>query len=188
MATKASGIVQEIKAKNTRFGDMYDVVINGTPYGHGKFAPRGIVAGDFVTFEYETKQNGQYTNHNIVARSLRKDDSPAPAAVSAAQAETRVVVQSADKRQETISKQANLNSALQLISSQIAVGGIKFPANAKAPDIFKAVEGLVLDQAAKFYNLTTGDTWKIDVAVDKPQAQRSTDILDEHDLEDGQID
>lgn len=170
MATQATGIVQEVKAKATKFGDMYDVVINGTAYGHGKFPPRGIQAGDFVTFEFETKQNGQWTNHNIVPKSLRKDSSPAPAAVDAAKAETRQVVQSADKRQETISKQANLNSALQLINAQINVGGVKFPAAAKAPDIFKAVEGLVLDQAARFYKLTTGEDWKIDVAVDKPQA------------------
>lgn len=179
MATQATGIVQEIKTKNTKFGDMFDVVINGTAYGHGKFPPRGIQAGDFVTFEFDVKQNGQYTNRNIVPRSLRKDDAPAPAAVSAAQAETRQVVQTADKRQETISKQANLNSALQLINAQIAVGGIKFPANAKAPDIFKTLEGLVLDQAQRFYNLTTGETWVIDTPVDKKEAQRADDFQDD---------
>lgn len=185
MATKASGIVSEVKAKNTKFGDMYDVVVNGTAYGHGKFPPRGIQAGDFVTFEYETKINGQWTNHNIVPKSLRKDDAPAPAAVEAAKAETRTVLATGDKRQETISKQANLNSAIALVTQQIAVGGIKFPANNKAPDIYKAFEGLVLDQAARFYKLTTGETWDIEsVDGEKKEAKKAADDFLEDDLKD----
>lgn len=184
MATKASGIVSEIKAKPTKFGDMYDVIINGTAYGHGKFPPRGIKAGDFVTFEYDTKINGQWTNHNILSKTLRKEDDPAPEAVDAAKAETRTVLATVDKRQETISKQANLNSAIALVTQQIAVGGIKFPANAKAPDIYKAVEGLVLDQAAKFYNLTTGETWDIESAKElKKEAKKASDDFLEDDLD-----
>lgn len=185
MATKASGIVSEIKSKNTKFGDMYDVVINGTAYGHGKFPPRGIQQGDFVTFEYETKVNGQWTNHNITKGTLHKDDAPAPAAVEAAKAETRTVLATVDKRQETISKQANLNSAIALVTQQIAVGGIKFPANAKAPDVYKAFEGLVLEQAARLYNLTTGETWDIDTAKEvKKEAKKASDDFLEDDLSD----
>lgn len=184
MATKASGIVSEIRTRNTKFGDMYDVVINGTAYGHGKYAPRGIQAGDFVTFEYDVKQNGNYTNYNLVNKSLRKDDAPAPAAVEAAKAETRTVLVTADKRQETISKQANLNSAIALVTQIIATGGIKFPASAKAPDIYKAVEGLVLTQAAKLYKLTTGETWDIEAPEEKPAAKRSDDDFQDDDLGD----
>lgn len=184
MATKASGIVSEIKSKPTKFGDMYDLIINGTAYGHGKYPPRGIVAGDFVTFEFDTKINGQYTNRNIVSKSLRKDDSPAPAAVDAAKAETRTVLATADKRQETISKQANLNSAIALVTQIIAVGGLKFPANAKPPAIYEAVEGLVLDQAAKLYRLTTGETWDIETMTNKKEAKKAADDFIEDNLDD----
>ena len=44
MTSKISGIVTEIKARNTRVGDMYDVVVNGVAYGNGKYPPRGVKA------------------------------------------------------------------------------------------------------------------------------------------------
>lgn len=182
--TKISGIVTEVKTRNTRVGDMYDVVVNGTSYGHGKYAPRGIKAGDFVTFEYETKVNGQYTNHNIVPRSLRKEDSPAPEAVAQAKAETRTVLAAGDKRQETISKQANLNTAIAAVTLQLQHGGLKFPASAKAPDVFSAIDKLILDTAGKYYKLTTGDEWpELNTApsVKKPAARDQDDAPFEDD-------
>ncbi len=181
MNIKASGIVGEIKARETRVGQMYDVVVNGISYGNGKYAPRGVQAGDFVTFEYS--ENGQYKN--IVPRSLRKDDAPAPAAVNAAKAETRTVVAQADKRQETISKQANLNTAVSIIQLQLAHGGLKFPANAKAPAIFEAIEGTVLELAQRLYNLTTGETWDIqkkDKVAAKSDMQEGDDAFVDDEL------
>lgn len=167
MNTKASGIVTEIRGRETKVGLMYDVVVNGISYGAGKYAPRGIAAGDYITFEYT--ENGQYKNINT--RSIRKDDAPAPAAVSAAKAETRTVVAATDKRQETISKQANLNTATEIIKLQLEHGGLKFPANAKAPAVFEAIEGAVLELASRLYNLTTGETW--DTAPVRKQAASS---------------
>ena len=170
---QVSGIVSEIKAKTTRFGDMYDVVVNGTPYGHGKYAPRGVKAGDFVTFEVEVKQNGNYTNYNIARGSLRVDGAPSPAAVNQAKATTVAVAASNDKRQETISKQANMNSALQLVSLQLQHGGVKLPA--KAPDAFTAINALIADTASKLYKLTTGEDWDVDLATDTAKPQASAD-------------
>lgn len=167
MATKISGIVTEIKARNTRVGDMYDVVVNGIAYGNGKYPPRGVKAGDFVTFEAETKQNGQYTNYNIVPRTLRVDDKPSAEVVSAAKAQTSVNVAAADKRQEVISKQANLNTALQLVSLYLQHGGAKLPA--KAPDCYTAINALVSDTASKLYAATTGENWELDLSGSKQE-------------------
>lgn len=169
MAT-TSGIVNEIKAKNTRFGDMYDVVVNGTAYGHGKYAPRGVKAGDFVTFDFETKVNGQYTNHNIVPKTLRVENQPAPAAVQAARAETKQVIHAADNRQTVISKQAALNTSIELTRLQLDKGGIKFPANAKAPDVYAGIEAAVLETATRLYKINTGDDWVIDTDEAKTEA------------------
>ena len=108
---KTSGIVTQVRSRETKVGTMYDLVVNGISYGAGKYPPRDIKDGDFVTFEFT--ENGNFKN--LVPRSLRKDDAPAPAAVSAAKAETRTVVAQTDKRQETISKQANLNTAIALV-------------------------------------------------------------------------
>lgn len=161
---QVSGIVTEIKAKATRVGDMYDVIVNGVAYGNGKYPPRGVKAGDFVTFEFEEKQNGQYTNRNIIAKTMRVDDNPAPAAVSAAKATTAVNVAAADKRQETISKQANLNTALTLVGLQLQHGAIKVPA--KPADANTVINTIVFDTAAKLYKLTTGEDWDIELPED----------------------
>ena len=177
MASKISGIVTEIKARNTRVGDMYDVVVNGVAYGNGKYPPRGVKAGDFVTFEAETKQNGQYTNHNIVARTLRVDDKPSQEAVSSAKAQTSVNLAAADKRQETISKQANLNTALELVGLYLQHGAIKVPA--KAADAYTAINAIVADTASKLYRATTGDDWDLDLSVDKQEAKAPSDMIDD---------
>lgn len=180
MATKISGIVTEIKARSTRVGDMYDVVVNGVAYGNGKYPPRGIKAGDFVTFEAETKQNGQYTNYNIVPRTIRVDDKPSVEAVSAAKAQTSINVAAADKRQETISKQANLNTALQLVSLYLQHGGVKLPA--KAPDCYTAINALVSETASKLYAATTGESWELDLSSSKQEVKSENMIeTDEYD-------
>jgi len=177
--TQVSGIVTEIKAKPTRIGDMYDVIVNGVAYGNGKYPPRGVKAGDFVTFQAETKQNGNYTNHNIIPRTLRVDDKPNPEAVSAAKAATAVNVASADKRQETISKQANLNTALTLVSIYLQNGAFKVPA--KAADANEAINALVSDTASKLYFATTGEKWDLDLNAElatKPQAVGADAMID----------
>lgn len=169
--TQTSGIVTQIRARETKVGTMYDLVVNGISYGAGKYAPRDIKDGDFVTFEYS--ENGNYKN--VVPRSIRKDSAPAPAAVSAAKAETRTVVAQTDKRQETISKQANLNTAIALVGLQLANGGLKFPATTKAPAIYEAIEGATLELAQRLYNHTTGDTWVIEGKKQAAQAVAPSD-------------
>lgn len=171
---KTSGIVTQVRARETKVGTMYDLVVNGISYGAGKYPPRDVKDGDFVTFEFT--ENGNYKN--LVPRSLRKDDAPAPAAVSAAKAETRTVVAQTDKRQETISKQANLNTAVSIIGLQLANGGLKFPAAAKAPAVFEAIEGAALDLAQRLYKHTTGEDWVIE-APKKQQAQAAGPVDDE---------
>lgn len=173
--TQASGIISAVNCKNTQFGDLYELQVNGKNYKYGKFAPRDVAQGDFITFEFETKQNGQYTNYSIVRGSIRKDSAPAPAAVAAAVAETRTTVAAGDKKQETISKQANLNTAIQFVNTIISSGGLKFPATAKATDIYTLVDTLLLDTAARLYKLTTGDVWDTGAGAASPQLKKAVD-------------
>lgn len=156
-----SGIVTEIKAKATRVGDMYDVIVNGVAYGNGKYPPRGVKAGDFVTFEFEEKQNGQYTNRNIIAKTMRVDDNPAPAAVSAAKAETKVTLAAQSKKDIAYSRGASLNTALALVSLKLQHGAVKLPA--KPADAGTVIDTLVADTASKLFKLTNGDDWEVDL-------------------------
>lgn len=175
---QVSGQVSAINARTTKFGDMYDVVVNGKKYGAGKYAPRGIQQGDFVTFEVDVKQNGQYTNYNIRTGTMRKDDgntagsSPAP---SAPVRSTGSQAGGFDNRQETISKQAALNTALTFVNLAASQGAIPHLAKAKESDKLGLVQAVVLEYAATFYNLSTGNTWDLPtvetVAVANPKAK-----------------
>lgn len=178
MAT-ISGIVTEVRARNTSFGDMYDVHINGRAYGHGKFPPRGVKAGDFVTLEYTEKQNGQYTNYNIVPRTLRVEANQSPQQTQqvapASSGPVRVPV--VDKRQETISKQSAMNTALTLLGLKLQYGAIKVPA--KAQDAFTLIDTLLADTAARVYEVNTGETWNITAADLSKPAEKAKSATDE---------
>ena len=158
---QVTGQVNEIKVRNTKIGDMYDLIVNGQSYGHGKYAPRGIKQGDFVTFEYEVKVNGQYENRNIVSKSLRVETSPTPEVKQQAVVQTSMAAAAADAKQQVISRQAALNTANALLANQLAAGGLKFPATAKPAAVFEAVTVAHLELASRLYKAATGDTWDV---------------------------
>jgi hypothetical protein len=62
-----------------------------------------------------------------------------------------------DSRQEVISKQAALNSSMAFVSLAQASGALALPA-AKAKQL-DALESIVMDYAAKFYKLATGNDY-----------------------------
>lgn len=165
MAT-TSGIITEIRTRNTKFGDMFDVHINGQAYGHGKYAPRDFKPGDFVSFEYEVKQNGNYTNYNITPRTMRKEQGGAPVEQSAPQTQTAVTASTGvqrvnlqDDRQKIISKQAALNTGLNLLDLMVKNGAIKIPA--KAPDAYTLLNTLFAGYASRLYEINTGEKWDL---------------------------
>lgn len=151
---RVSGFVQEIKTKPTKIGDMFDLRINGDYYGHGKYAPRGVVVGDYVEFEME--QNGNF--RNIGRGTLRKADAPAdaqppntPAPTSAPQ--RTAVPNSFDDRQVVISKQAALNTSIEFVKLAFESGALVVPGSGKG---YAVLEQAVFEQAAKFHKFSTG--------------------------------
>lgn len=172
--TQITGEVQSIEARAVPgYGTFYDIVVDGVKYGNGKFAPRDVAQGDMVTFEYDTVQKGRYTNHNIRARTLRKVDGGAArsappqssggqqtsAATSAYAAPQRSKYEPFDERQEIISKQSAINSALSLANLAVASGAVLVPKSADDSKKLTLLHNWVLTEAAGLYNLTTGRTW-----------------------------
>lgn len=150
----AQGFIDRIDAKETQFGKMYDVVIGGTKYGVGKFPPKGVAAGDYV--QYEPVQKGNYWN--IAPGSLSK--LPQPAGVTPAPAARAAAPMAPDRRQETISKQAALNSALSflniLVASDALPGGKALKADKKADMLLAVLE----EYTGRFYHQSTGETFE----------------------------
>lgn len=186
---QVSGQVSAIIERTTKFGPMIDVMVNGKKYGAGKFAPRGIQQGDFVSFEVDIKQNGQYTNYNIRSGTLRKDEGGAASSANAApQAQASAAPRATatfagDNRQETISKQAALNTALTFCNFVASQGAVPMPKSAKEADKLGLLQAWVLEQAGMFYNLSTGNTWDMpDVApnlIAKPSPKKKEPVAEE---------
>lgn len=59
MSDFVSGFVDEIPVRETKFGEMYSLVINGETYGFGKYAPKFGVGSEI---EFDVSWNGNYAN------------------------------------------------------------------------------------------------------------------------------
>lgn len=149
------GFVERIDAKQTSFGEMYDVVIDGVKYGAGKFKPKGVGPGDYIKFVAD--QKGRYWN--IKAGTLSKLDKPAGVAPPAPK--TAYAGGFSEDRQKTISKQAALNTAIAHVKLLVDAGALPGPAKASADKKADLIENIVLEFAAKFYHLSTGETFEV---------------------------
>lgn len=172
MATPVTGTIERIEARPVPgYGTFYDLIVDGQKYGNGKFAPRDVKEGDVVSFEYETTQRGQYTNHNIKARSLRKVEggaaaqaSPKVAQPAAAAAPVRQPYTAFDERQEIISKQAALNTAIALGTLAVEAGAVLVNKTAKDNEKLTLVHNWIMEEAARIFRQTTGREWDVQLA------------------------
>lgn len=148
------GFLDRVNEKNTQFGKMYDLVVAGKSYGVGKYAPKGVAAGDYVQFEATQKPGSQYWN--VQSGSLSKLDKPAGVSPPAP-ATSSGGGGSYDDRQTVISKQAALNSALTFVQLLVAADALpiakKDMTTAKAADALLSVTDHYTDL---FYKQSTG--------------------------------
>lgn len=148
------GQVEEVKALQTTYGTMYNLVVDGVSYGAGKYAPKAK-AGDIVAFEAE--QKGRY--NNIVPKTLKVlgtgtgSPRPAPAASTPTSAMTR---DSYGKNQEVISKQAARNSAIAMFRELRELDALPIGKTAKPDAKLDAAVAIVDMLTEKFYNYSIG--------------------------------
>jgi hypothetical protein len=133
---------------------MYDIKVNGVKYGLGKFPPKGITQGDYVSFSAEAK--GKYWN--VKAGTLSKQDKPA--AVEAPKAAGGSSFYS-DNRQTVISKQAAVNTSLTFVKLLSDNGALPMPAKVASDKKADLIEQIVMEYAAKFYNFSTGEKLEV---------------------------
>lgn len=150
MANEA-GFITKIETGNTKFGERWYVHVNGQRLLIGKFQPKGLAEGDYVT--YETEQNGQYTN--LKNGTMQKAAPPAGAEKPTPPKPSSIKTD----RQDVISRQAALNSAqafLTFLASQEALPVTK--AKSKDPDMYEA---MLMEYTAKFYHINTLSEYEI---------------------------
>lgn len=158
MSNETTGILNAIEIQPSKFGgDQVRINVSGTWYDYGKFPPRGMTDGDTVKVKFTTNDRGY---HKVERGGLFKVDAGSapvkPASTSGGASKPTYV----DNRQDTISKQAAVNTAIQMVDLQIKHGGIKLPA--KPADIYAVIEGAVLEEALRLFKQNTGGTWKIE--------------------------
>lgn len=161
----ATGFITDISSRDTRFGTYHDVYIDGKNLGGGKFPPKGVKVGDYVSYEIEKNAKGY---DQLKAGSLSVESAPAGVAAPTPKQPSAISMD----RQDVISRQAALNSALEFVSILSAADALpigKSLASAKKADALKEI---VMRYTADFFHLNTGVVYDVpeDVVGDVAQA------------------
>lgn len=148
----SEGFITKIDSRKTQWGTYFDVYIDGKNMGGGKFPPKGVAEGDYVTYEAEKNSKGYDT---IKAGSLAKAAQPAGVAAPVKPAPSTITMD----KQDVISRQAALNSALafmEILQAADAIPAGKTLSADKKADKYKAI---LLNYVAEFYKINTGSDY-----------------------------
>ncbi len=152
-----TGIVQEIQTRKVSGGTKtaYNIVVAGESYGVGLYAPKCKV-GDYVRFELD--DNSRYKD--VVRNTLQVSKSKPPAeAVAEAKATAGKAAASADNKQETISRQSALNSAIAFLAVGASVDALPLPKTDAKGKKQEALDALLAKYTQQFYEQSTGQKW-----------------------------
>lgn len=159
--TEQTGVIQAINTKPVAGGKLaYDIIVAGTAFGVGLYAPKASV-GDYVKFEIDDSRG--YKN---VARGTLKVSRNKPPAEAVAQAEaTKPAVSSTgvsfDARQDIISRQAAMNTAIEFMKVAQSTEALGLPADAKGKgQKLAALEDMLFKYTQEFYERNTGTSFK----------------------------
>ena len=154
----ANGFLKEIVKKQTKVGDMFDLVFSsGDRLGVGKYLPKNAVVDKFYT--YEVEMNGSFKNlarNSLVEGKAPEGTTAATAAVSKSSGN------SYDSRQDVISKQAAFNTSIAFVKLLAESDALPSAASVKAAKKADAIEAIVLDYASKFHKRSTGTALNFD--------------------------
>jgi hypothetical protein len=154
-----TGVVQEIKTRSVSGGKTsYDLVVGGQAYGAGLYAPKCDV-GDYVKFELDDSRGYKNVGRNTLKVSKNKPPAEAVAEAAATAPKKSTTGGSFDTRQDTISRQAAMNTAIQfmvLAASQEALG---LPAAGAKGKRLETLEGMLHKYTQEFYETNTGVKW-----------------------------
>jgi hypothetical protein len=171
--TQITGVVQEIRAKPVAGGKIaYDVVVGGEGYGAGLYAPK-CKQGDYVQFELDDSRGYKNVARNTL--KVSKNKAPAEAVAVAAstlppRASTGALV---DSRQDVISRQAALNSALQFLAVLASTDSLGLPKTDTKGKRMEALETMLTKYQQDFYENNTGVKWK-DISPSRKEEAEAT--------------
>lgn len=142
------GFITKIDARDTKFGTYYDIYFDGKKAGAGKFPPKGVQANDYVEYELEKDDKGY---DRLRAGTLRKLEAPQGVKAPAAPAASTIGLD----RQDVISRQAALNSAIEFVTLLQTAGAIPVGKTANAAKTGDKLEAILMSYVQKFYKMNT---------------------------------
>ena len=171
MSNEISGVIQQLKSKQTKIGEMWDIQVNGDFYGVGKYNPKAK-EGDYVTFTPE--YNGNFKN---VERGTLKVSANKPANTTPAQ-NVRAASNSFDARQDAISRQAASNTAIAWLNLLHTAGALPIATSKSKGSQQEALDTIRRQYEKEFFEANTGVEWK-NISPNKPDAGADEDESEE---------
>lgn len=167
--SEITGVVQDIVTRDVAGGKKsYDIVVAGQKYGAGLYAPKCSV-GDYVKFELDESRGYKNVGRNSLKVSKNK---PPAEAVAVAEATSRKSSTGAsfDTRQDTISRQAAMNTAIQFMVLAAGQDALGLPAASAKGKRIEVLESMLVKYTQEFYEKNTGVKWK-DIAPASQEAE-----------------
>lgn len=155
-----TGVVQDIVTRDVAGGKKsYDIVIAGQKYGAGLYAPK-CKAGDYVKFELDDSRGYKNVGRNTLKVSANKPPAEALAEAAATAPKVSSTGASFDGRQDVISRQAAMNTAIQFLTLAAGQDALGLPAATAKGKRIEVLEGMLAKYTQEFYESNTGVKWK----------------------------
>lgn len=180
MSEVVTGIIQGIEERQVSGGrTAYNIKVAGESYGAGLYAPKAK-EGDYVRFNVD--MNGRYKN---VARNSLKVSKNKPPAEAVAAAKAGPAAGGYDNRQDIISRQAAMNSALAFMELLHKTEGLAIPASGSKDKKEAAAVALLQGYIKDFYEMNTGQEYKSiapEKKEEKPEVEEDNPPFEEEEV------
>lgn len=163
MSDTVIGVIEDVVGRQTSYGTMWDVHINGQRFGSGKVKPK-FEKGECVKFRITRNGNFQ----NVAPGSMEKHEGSAPTAntelvkeLDKPQQQTPTSQTYADKdreRQTSIIFQSARKDAIEVAKLLVQADCIGFKSTSKWGDKHDIVMAKINDLTRTFYHNTVGHT------------------------------
>lgn len=158
--SNVTGVVQEIATRSVAGGKTaYNVVVAGQAYGAGLYAPK-CKQGDYVTFEVDESRGYKNVARGTLRVSANKPPAEAVAEAAATAPRTNSAGGSFDNRQDVISRQAALNSAIAAFGAIAQADAAGLPKTDTKGKRLEAALTIIEELRSRFYEDSTGLEWK----------------------------
>lgn len=171
------GVIEDIASRETSYGTMWDVHVNGQRFGCGKIKPK-FEKGECVKFRITRNGNFQ----NVAPGSMEKHEGNAPTANTELVKELDKPQQTtgnqtyADKdreRQTSIIFQSARKDAIEVAKLLVQADCIGFKSNSKWGEKHDIVMAKINDLTRTFYHNTVGHTEFVGQALPKIEREET---------------